>query len=105
MDILLRRADLEVAKVALVKACFIFRHVNSLDMFLDGPEASARDAVHIVFAGEKVRAESPVAAPDVSESEDTGAFRLISLAALVRMKLTAFRDKDRRIYAICWRSD
>ena len=34
-------------------------------------------------------------APDVSESEGTGSFRLLSLDALVRMKLTSFRDKDR----------
>jgi len=31
----------------------------------------------------------------VSESEDAGPFRVISLDALVRVKLTAFRDKDR----------
>ena len=34
-------------------------------------------------------------APDVSESEDAEMFRLLSLDALVRMKLTSFRDKDR----------
>ncbi|HEY1790378.1 MAG TPA: hypothetical protein VGJ73_19685, partial [Verrucomicrobiae bacterium] len=34
-------------------------------------------------------------APDVSESEVTESFRLLSLDALVRMKLTSFRDKDR----------
>ena len=33
--------------------------------------------------------------PDVSESEATETFRLLSLDALVRMKLTSFRDKDR----------
>lgn len=33
--------------------------------------------------------------PDVSESETAGFFRLLSLDALVRMKLTSFRDKDR----------
>ncbi len=31
----------------------------------------------------------------MSESEPADQFRLISLDALVRMKLTAFRDKDR----------
>ena len=64
-------------------------------MFLDGPDAKARDAVHIVFAAEKVRADYASAAPDVSESEATETFRLLSLDALVRMKLTSFRDKDR----------
>src|SRR5688572_29439735 len=55
VDILLRRADLDRAKEALAKAGFIYRHAASIDMFLDGPGAKARDAVHIVFAGEKVR--------------------------------------------------
>ena len=64
-------------------------------MFLDGPDAKARDAVHIVFASEKVRPDYTIAAPDVSESEETETFRLISLEALVKMKLTSFRDKDR----------
>src|SRR6266851_6344873 len=53
VDILLRRADLDAATVALSKEGFIRRHVASIDMFLDGPAASARDAVHVVFAAEK----------------------------------------------------
>jgi hypothetical protein len=44
---------------------------------------------------EKVRPHSFAPAPDVCESEPTEAFRLVSLAALVQMKLTSFRDKDR----------
>ncbi len=51
VDILLRRSDLEAAKVAMEAAGFIYRHVKSIDMFLDGPDAKARDAVHIIFAG------------------------------------------------------
>jgi hypothetical protein len=95
VDILMRRSDLEAAKGALVKAGFVFRHVKSIDMFLDGPNASPRDAVHIVFAREKVRAEHVVPAPDVTEAEEVEFFRLLNLEALVRMKLTSFRDKDR----------
>jgi uncharacterized protein YjeT (DUF2065 family) len=101
VDILLRPADLERAKAALGQAGFVHRRVRGLgmpggmDIFLDGPEASARDAVHIVLAGEKVRPESLVPAPDVAESEPGDRFRLVRLEALVRMKLTSFRDKDR----------
>src|SRR5712671_6045736 len=58
VDILLRRSDLPAATEALNKAGFIYRHAKGLDMFLDGPTAKARDAVHIVFAAEKVKAES-----------------------------------------------
>ncbi len=94
VDLLLRRADLDAAAVALVPVGFVRRHVKSIDMFLDGQHAKARDAVHIVFAGEKIREEYLAAAPDVSESEQTDKFRVLSLEALVRMKLTSFRRKD-----------
>src|SRR3954467_6121837 len=59
VDLLLNRSDLEAAKKALEGAGFVFRHVKGIDMFLDGPEAKARDAVHILFAGERVRSEDP----------------------------------------------
>jgi hypothetical protein len=95
VDILLRRADLEAAAEALAKAGFVRRDVAGIEIFLDGPDAKARDAVHVVLAGEKVRPEYAAAAPDVSESEKPGGFRVLTLEALVRMKLTSFRDKDR----------
>lgn len=95
VDIILRRVDLPAARSAMEKAGFVYRHAASIDMFLDGPDARARDAVHIVFASEKVRPDYALAAPDVSEAENTEIFRLLSLEALVRMKLTSFRDKDR----------
>ena len=95
VDIILRRSDLPAARMALEQAGFVYRHVANMDMFLDGPDAKALDAVHVVFAAEKVRAEYAAPVPDVSESEETETFRLLSLAALVQMKLTSFRDKDR----------
>jgi len=95
VDILLRRADLATAIQALGEAGFVHRHVAGLDLFLDGPLARARDAVQVVFAAEKVRPDYAVAAPDVNESEVADEFRLLALDALVRMKLTSFRDKDR----------
>ena len=95
VDIVLRRGDLPAARKAMELAGFVYRHAAGIDMFLDGLEAKARDAVHIVFAAEKVRADYASPVPDVSESEETETFRLLSLDALVRMKLTSFRDKDR----------
>jgi len=94
VDILLRRGDLETAKNALAAAGFVYRHVKGVDMFLDGPEAKARDAVHVVFSGEKVRAEYLLPVPDVTDAEQTPEFRLLNLEPLVRMKLTSFRRKD-----------
>jgi hypothetical protein len=94
VDILLRRADLDHAKQALGAAGFIYRHSRGLDMFLDGPDAKARDAVHVVFAGEKVKQDSLTPSPDVEESKATATCRILNLDALVQMKLTSFRRKD-----------
>ena len=54
-----------------------------------------RTAWPIVFAEEKTRPDQPEPNTRLDESENAGEFRHISLAALVRMKLAAFRDKDR----------
>ncbi|MGA3066011.1 MAG: hypothetical protein ABSF29_04105 [Tepidisphaeraceae bacterium] len=94
VDILLRRSDLAAAAGALEKAGFIRRHVAGMDIFLDGPDAKVRDAVHVLMAGEKIRPEYASAAPDVTESEKPSGFRVVTLDALVRMKLTSFRRKD-----------
>lgn len=95
VDILIRRSDLDRVKIALEQVGFLYRHSSSIDMFLDGPGAKARDAVHILFAGEKVRKEYEHSAPDVEDSKATPTFRVLDLLALVTMKLTSFRLKDR----------
>jgi hypothetical protein len=95
IDILLRRSDFEAARFALSNARFESRCVKGIEMFLDGPHAKDRDAVHIIFAGERVRSDDLVPAPEVSESESTPSFRVVMLESLVRMKLTSFRNKDR----------
>jgi hypothetical protein len=94
VDILLRRSDLEAARKVMEAAGFVYRHVKSIDMFLDGPNANARDAVHVLMAGERITSSDLIAAPDVTESEAGPPFRVIELESLVRMKLTSFRRKD-----------
>ena len=95
IDILLRREDLPKAVSALEKAGFVFRHAAGIDFFTDGADGGFRDGVHVLFAGEKVRDEYVAPAANVEESESTDRFRVVTLEALVRMKLTSFRDKDR----------
>lgn len=95
IDILLRREDLPQAVVALEQAGFVFRHAAGIDFFTDGAEGGFRDGIHVLFAGEKVREDYLAPAASVEESESTGKFRVVTLEALVRMKLTSFRDKDR----------
>lgn len=94
VDILLRREDLPAAKAALEAAGFIYEQMAGVDVFLDGPDARARDAVHVIFANEKVYSHDVVASPDVTASEPAGAYRVLALEALVQTKLTAFRRKD-----------
>lgn len=95
VDVMLRRSDFEAAKTALESAGFIYQRVAGIDVFLDGEGASVRQGVHVVFAGEVVRPGEPAANPTVDESTDLGPIRVIDLPALVRIKLTAYRDKDR----------
>lgn len=72
VDVLLRRSDLALAVTALAGAGFVHRHAAGIEMFLDGPDAKARDALYIIFAGDKVRPEYEAPAPDVSESVKVG---------------------------------
>ena len=74
---------------------FVHQNVADVDLFLDGPEGSVRSAIHIVFAREKVRPDYPLPAPDVTESVAGPEFTVAALEALVRMKLTSFRLKDK----------
>jgi hypothetical protein len=95
VDILIRRDDVDAAKNALEAAGFQYKHSAGIDLFLDGPGARPCDAVHLIFAGEKVRAEELLPNPDVTESVRSDRFQVLDLEALVRIKLTAFPDKDR----------
>ena len=53
-----------------------------------------RDAIHLLFAGEKVKADYHEAAPDLTSLDRHETFRIVTLDSLVRMKLTSFRRKD-----------
>lgn len=96
VDILLDRAEFEKAKRAMEEAGFVYQNVFGVDLFLDGPDAHPRDAVHVVFGREKVRPEYEEPAPGPSEFEPfPQGLRVLAFDALVRMKLTSFRLKDR----------
>ena len=95
VDILVRRSDLEEVTAALEGAGFVRATVMDVVCFIDGERGSPRDAVHLLFAGEKVRESYPVATADVDERVEADDYAIVSLEALVRMKLNSFRDKDR----------
>ena len=95
VDILIRREDLEAAKSAMAAVGFEYAQVTGVDLFIDGPNGKPSEGVHLLFAGEKVKPGDPVPVPEMSETEQGTAFRVVSLEGLVRMKLVANRDKDR----------
>ena len=95
VDLLVRRADLPAARAALEAAGFVYHHILDIDIFIDGPQGKPSGGVHILFAGEKVRRADEHTLPDLDESERAVEFQVATLEALVRMKLIAWRDKDR----------
>lgn len=95
VDVLVRRADLPAARAALEAAGFVYHHLPDIDTFIDGPQGKPSGGIHILFAGEKVRRDDEHTLPDLDESERAVEFQVASLEAVVRMKLIAWRDKDR----------
>lgn len=94
VDILVRRCDFAAVKLALEAVGFEYHHVWDVDCFIDGPNGSPRDAIHLIYAGEKVNPNYPMASADVSEVVLAEDYAVISLEALVRMKLNSYRRKD-----------
>ncbi len=95
VDILVRRADFDRVKQALESVGFVHQKLAGIDCFIDGPEGSPRDAVHLLYATEKVRSEYVVPSADVTEVESAGDYDVVNLPALLRMKLNSYRLKDK----------
>jgi hypothetical protein len=96
VDLLVRRGDLDRITTALRELGFQRQELRNLVLFVDPEEPSRRAAIRLVWAGEHVRPSYGVPAPLVEETErDPEGFLVLSLPALVRMKLTSFREIDR----------
>jgi len=95
VDLMVPRQDFLRVIDILQSIGFIHQNVSGVDLFLDGPEGSVRSAIHIVFAGEKVRPDYVLPTPEITEAEAGPDFPVPTLDALVRMKLTSFRLKDK----------
>lgn len=96
VDILLARDDLPRARAAAAAVGLDYFEVVGVGMFLERGDPNPRKAVHLLWAGEKVRPEYPLASPRLDEriSLEAGT-HVVSLAGLVRMKLMSNRDQDR----------
>lgn len=94
IDIVVRREDLDAIARAVEPFGLQYRHVAGVDMLVQKDEPSARRAVHIVFSGEKIRADYPEPTPNLSGSRNVRGIELLPLVDLLRMKLNSFRLKD-----------
>jgi hypothetical protein len=94
VDLMVNRADLDRIEQSMSAAGFVHYELMYVHMFLDGPDGSPRDAVHLFFAGEKVKQAYSEAAPDLTAVSDHPQYKLLDLKPLVVMKLTSFRRKD-----------
>lgn len=96
VDLLVRRADVPRITSALTALGFTREDLRDLVLFIDPDEPSRKSGVHLVWAGERIRPSYTVLSPSVEESvRDPEGFWVLDLPALVRMKLTSFRDIDR----------
>jgi hypothetical protein len=96
VDVLLRREDLARARGAALAIGMDYFEVVGVGMFLERLDPNPRKAVHLIWAGEKVRPEYALPAPGIDEREmlEPGK-QVVTLPALVRMKLLSNRDQDR----------
>ena len=96
VDVLLQREDLPKARAAALAADMDYFEVMGVGMFLDRQDPNPRHAIHLVWAGERVRPEYELPSPEVQERQELSAgLPVVSLAGLVRMKLLSNRDQDR----------
>jgi hypothetical protein len=95
VDLMVRRADFAAVRAALEAAGFVYQRLLNVDVFIDGPQGKPSGGVHLLFAGEKVRTADEYPCPELDESERAAEFQVAALFALVHMKLTSWRFKDR----------
>jgi hypothetical protein len=96
VDILIRRQDLPAVRKAALSVDMEYFEVLGVGMFLDRDDPRPRRAVHLLWAGEKVRPEYVLPSPSMDDILEVFPGKpVVSLIGLVRMKLMANRDHDR----------
>jgi hypothetical protein len=94
VDLLVRRSDLPSITAALQQVGFVRDEVLDVVMFRDGAEGKPSEAIHLLFAGEKIRPDHSLPAPEIQTVDNPANFRVITLESLIVMKLMSNRRKD-----------
>lgn len=95
VDLWLAKEELPRATAALRAAGFYRTEVLDPMVFLDGPDGTPSQGLHILLAGRKVKAEHLSPTPQVYQSVELNQKQVLDLQALVEMKLNSFRRTDK----------
>jgi hypothetical protein len=94
VDLLVRRSDLSAITAALEQAGFVRDELLDVIMFRDGADGKPSAAIHLVFAGKKLRPDHLLSAPEIETVDDPADFPVIALESLIVMKLMSNWRKD-----------
>jgi hypothetical protein len=95
VDILLAKPDLERAAKVMAGAGFELAEVDGVTMFLDRDDPMPSRAVHVIFAGEKIKPSDPYPAPPIKVGIRTEEqVQALDLPELLVLKLIPFRRID-----------
>jgi hypothetical protein len=83
VELLVRRGDFTAVARALEAAAFVRDGV----MFLDGPDGKPRQAVRLVFSGERIEPRQFLPAPEIETVPDPANFHVLQLELLVSYEL------------------
>lgn len=96
VDLLVEYDDVERVVAAVDSLGFRRDDDRRSVILLDPEDPDRKSGVHLVWAGRRVRPSSLHPAPSLDEAvRSREGYLVLSLPALLRMKLTAFRDIDR----------
>ena len=94
VDRLVRRNDLPAITLTLEKAGFVAGELLDVVMFRDGPDGKPSEAIHLLFAGERIRPDHLLPASEIQTVADPANFPVIPLESLIKIELMSNRNEN-----------
>jgi hypothetical protein len=95
VDLLVQRGDLLRIQTAAATCDLDYAEVLGVAMLLERSNPNPKEGVHLIWAGEKVRAEHLLPAPLLDDRQELSAnMAVLGLLPLIRMKLQSGRNRD-----------
>ncbi|MFN0136077.1 MAG: hypothetical protein ACKVS9_08170 [Phycisphaerae bacterium] len=95
VDLLVERGKVDQLDAGVRSIGMYLDYVGDIACLLHQENPSPKRGVHLLYAGEKVRPSDPHPTPTMAEVvQSARGFPIVTLPALLRMKLIAFRKHD-----------